>query len=105
MENVDMITILIALLVMFVAIMAGIAAILKHQFKLQNELSGIKERLTKVEMVLDISRKDTSKDYKYTNERIDDTNKIVAQIDANYQLLISKLIDVINNPKTITQKN
>ena len=63
-------------------------------------------RLERIESKLELQ----SKDYTYTNKRVDDTiervgdtNKIVAQIDANYQSLISKLIDVINTPKTITQ--
>jgi len=36
-----------------------------------------------------------------TNTRVDDTNKIVAQINENYQNLISKIIDKIDTSKTI----
>jgi len=128
MENVDANTLVI--MGMFITIIIGLAAILKHQFnmndrvtkleiEMKNEIIDFKmttnerftsleknmnERFIRIESKLELS----SKDYVYTNKRVDDviertgdTNKILTQIDTNYQNLISKIIDKIDTSKTM----
>ena len=82
---------------MFITIIIGLTAILKFLFKLNDRITQIEIRIERIESKLEIN----NKDYVYTNKRIDDANKIVAQIDANYQSLISKIIDKIDSPKTV----
>jgi len=108
MENVDMITILITLLVMFVAIMAGIAAILKYLFKLNDRLTNLEistnerftsleknmnERFIRIESKLEMS----SKDYVYTNKRVDDTilntNNRIDKIEEYNKNVVVQIID------------